>query len=246
MFQGVSHSWDVAIQNTTVIQKYLCLFCWMFVFGGSLLWSSMWSSMRLHLRDWPSDWLCVSLVKLVRLVCDHTGGHAASCLALFCFDLEAFPQPIKLFQSETFIVSLWKEDSLSIRGPHTQLPWWPSCKESASSAEDRRSRFDPHVWRIPWRRVWHPTPLLAWRIPWTEEPGGLPVHRFEESGTTEATEYMHTHKPGTDLFSTAAARFRELVSKPSAGVLDTDNADGRRKSLLSSYSNCNGEQRKDG
>lgn len=60
------------------------------------------------------------------------------------------------------------------------------------------------------------------------------------------TEYMHTHKPGTDLFSNAAARFRELVSKPSAGVLDTDNADGGRKSLPSSYSNCNGEQRKDG
>ena len=175
---------------------------------------------------WPHWWPCSLLPSIV------------------CFDLEAFPQPIKLFQSETFIVSLWKEDSLSIRGPHTQLPWWPSCKESASSAEDRRSRFDPQVWRIPWRRAWHPTPLLAWRIPWTEEPGGL--HRFEESGTTEATEYMHTHKPGTDLFSTAAARFRELVSKPSAGVLDTDNADGRRKSLLSSYSNCNGEQRKDG
>ena len=39
---------------------------------------------------------------------------------------------------------------------------------------------------------------------------------------TEETEYMHTPKPSTDLFSSATARFRELVSKPSAGVLDTD------------------------
>lgn len=63
---------------------------------------------------------------------------------------------------------------------------------------------------------------------------------------TEATEYMHTHKPSIDLFSSTTARFRELVSKPSAGVLDTDNEDGRRKSLPSGYSNCNGEQHKDG
>ena len=30
---------------------------------------------------------------------------------------------------------------------------------------------------------------LAWRIPWTQEPGGLPVHRVEKSWTqaTEAT-----------------------------------------------------------
>ena len=29
--------------------------------------------------------------------------------------------------------------------------------------------------------------ILAWRIPWTEEPGGLEVHRITESDTTEAT-----------------------------------------------------------
>ena len=25
--------------------------------------------------------------------------------------------------------------------------------------------------------------ILAWRIPWTEEPGGLQVHKATESGT---------------------------------------------------------------
>ena len=40
---------------------------------------------------------------------------------------------------------------------------------------------------------------LAWRIPWTQEPGGLPVHRVEKSRTqlkrlsthtTQATSYI--------------------------------------------------------
>ena len=35
--------------------------------------------------------------------------------------------------------------------------------------------------------------ILAWRIPWTEEPGGLQSEGFEESDTTEATEYTHAH-----------------------------------------------------
>ena len=32
-----------------------------------------------------------------------------------------------------------------------------------------------HRWdgRIPWRRAWQPTSILAWRISWTEEPGRL-------------------------------------------------------------------------
>ena len=33
--------------------------------------------------------------------------------------------------------------------------------------------FDPWVRKIPWRRAWQFTCILAWRIPWTEEPGGL-------------------------------------------------------------------------
>ena len=47
-----------------------------------------------------------------------------------------------------------------IKRPYTWLPSWLSCKESASNAEDRRSRFDPQVRKIPWRRAWHPTPLF--------------------------------------------------------------------------------------
>ena len=38
----------------------------------------------------------------------------------------------------------------------------------------RRSRFDPWVRKMPWRRKWQPIPItLAWKIPWMEEPGRL-------------------------------------------------------------------------
>ena len=37
----------------------------------------------------------------------------------------------------------------------------------------KRCGFDTWVWKIPWRKAWQPTSILAWRIPWKEEPGGL-------------------------------------------------------------------------
>jgi len=36
------------------------------------------------------------------------------------------------------------------------LPWCLRGKESAFQC--RRHRFDPWVWKIPWRRKWQPTP----------------------------------------------------------------------------------------
>ena len=48
------------------------------------------------------------------------------------------------------------------------------CKESTCNAgEAGRCEFNPSVGKIPWRRAWQPTSILAWRIPWREEPGGL-------------------------------------------------------------------------
>ena len=38
------------------------------------------------------------------------------------------------------------------------LPWWLSGKEF--SCQCGRARFDPWVGRIPWRRVWQPTPVF--------------------------------------------------------------------------------------
>ena len=37
----------------------------------------------------------------------------------------------------------------------------------------KRLGFDPWVGKIPWRRIWQPTPVLSLRIPWAEEPDEL-------------------------------------------------------------------------
>ena len=39
-----------------------------------------------------------------------------------------------------------------------KLPWWLSCKESASQC--MRRGFDPWVQKIPQRRKWQPTPVF--------------------------------------------------------------------------------------
>ena len=38
------------------------------------------------------------------------------------------------------------------------FPWWLSGKESA--CQHRRCGFNPRVRKIPWRRVWQPTPVF--------------------------------------------------------------------------------------
>ena len=53
-------------------------------------------------------------------------------------------------------------------------------KNLPAKAEDKRPGFDSWVGKIPWRRAWEPTPILAWRIPWTEEPGGLQSVEFHK------------------------------------------------------------------
>ena len=53
------------------------------------------------------------------------------------------------------------------------LPRDSAEKNLLQCRSHRRHRFDPWVGKIPWRRAWQPTRLLAWRSPWTEEPGGL-------------------------------------------------------------------------
>ena len=49
-------------------------------------------------------------------------------------------------------------------------------KNPPANAGDVRdmAREDPWLGKIPWRRVWQPTPvLLPGEILWTEEPDGL-------------------------------------------------------------------------
>ena len=51
----------------------------------------------------------------------------------------------------------------------------PSGKEpTCQCGRPKRRGFSPWVRKIPWRRVWQPTPvLLPGEILWTEEPDGL-------------------------------------------------------------------------
>ena len=72
---------------------------------------------------------------------------------------------------------------------------WFSSKESAcQSWRHRRCRFNPWVRKIPWRRKWHPTSILAWRIPGMVEPGGLP-----------STGLLRVRYDWSDLAAAAAA-----------------------------------------
>ena len=72
-------------------------------------------------------------------------------------------------------------DPLAFQGPlkcllqHYNLNGWLSGgsddKESASNAR-KRPRFNPWIWKIPWRREWLPvSSIFAWRIPWKGKPG---------------------------------------------------------------------------
>ena len=49
--------------------------------------------------------------------------------------------------------------------------WMASLYSQRKVSDSRISRTRAN--KIPWRRTWKLTPVLAWRIPWTEEPGVL-------------------------------------------------------------------------
>ena len=59
----------------------------------------------------------------------------------------------------------------------------------------KRHGFNPWVRKIPWRRVWQPTPVfLSWRMPWTKEPGKLQSTGLQSRTWTEATSHTHTQR----------------------------------------------------
>ena len=70
------------------------------------------------------------------------------------------------------------------------LLYWSSGLSRCLSGKEctcqcRRTRFDPWVGKIPWRRKWQPTPVfLPGKVPWTEEPGRLQSMGCKESDTT--------------------------------------------------------------
>ena len=69
------------------------------------------------------------------------------------------------------------------------LPWWLRGKESAVSAGDLGS-IHPWVRKIPWRRKWQHSSILAWEIPWTEKLG-LQSMGSQRVGHNSGTKQQH-------------------------------------------------------
>ena len=67
---------------------------------------------------------------------------------------------------------------------------FPSGSEGRICLQCGRPGFDPWVAKIPWRKAWHPTPVvLPGESPWTEEPGGLESTELQRVRHDWATEH---------------------------------------------------------
>ena len=62
--------------------------------------------------------------------------------------------PKTIYNRIPFIWHSDKGKTIEWRG----FPWWLSGREPACQC--RRCRFDPCVWKIPWRKKWQPTPIF--------------------------------------------------------------------------------------
>ena len=66
------------------------------------------------------------------------------------------------------------------------FPGGSVIKNPPANAGDTGSLRGSISWdtgKIPWRRKWHHSSILAWEIPWTEEPGRLQVMGLQKSQT---------------------------------------------------------------
>ena len=77
------------------------------------------------------------------------------------------------------------------------VPGGAGGKEPAYQCRRHKRRgFDPWVGKIPWKRVWQPTPiLLPGESPWTEEPGRLQSIELQ-SQTRQKRLSTQTHRLG--------------------------------------------------
>ena len=104
----------------------------------------------------------------------------------------------KEYYSPDGVPSKWKEmESLESGGNNLYLwrtPGGASGKELACQCRrQRRPRFDPWVWKIPWRRKWHSTPVF---LP-GESHGqrSLAGYSGEESGVVKSQADWATEHP---------------------------------------------------
>ena len=70
-----------------------------------------------------------------------------------------------------------------------RLPWW--LRGLSLCPQCRSPRFDPSVRKIPWRRQWHPTPVLLFG----ESHGGRSLVGYSPQGRkkSDRIERLHFH-----------------------------------------------------
>ena len=126
--------------------------------------------------------------------------------------------------------------------------WASLVTQTIKNPQCRRSRFDPWVGKISWRREWQPTPVfLSGESAWIQEPGGLQSMGSQRVGHDWASK--HKRSTGKARWSPVAlnwqrtrgfkhlnnfrlqnARWTALASFPSAPELPAlwgDNAYSR-------------------
>ena len=72
------------------------------------------------------------------------------------------------------------------------LPDGSAVKNCLQCMRHRRCRFDPWVWKMPWRRKWQPTPVfLPGESKGLRSLVGYSPWGQKESDMGEATEHAH-------------------------------------------------------
>ena len=93
---------------------------------------------------------------------------------------------------ETSVQFLGQEDPLEKGlGTHSSILGLPSwLRQQRIHLQCERPGFDPWVGKIPWRKVWQPTPVfLPGESPWTEEPGRLQFMGSQRVGYDLVTKH---------------------------------------------------------
>ena len=111
---------------------------------------------------------------------------------------EQWIQKLKYFRQEDIFLIHFELHYLKyiLGSDYKDFPGGTSGKETACQCRKfKRLGFNPWVRKVPWRRAWQPTPVLAWRIPWTEEPGGLRSIRSQTVIISRKTGISHQFKP---------------------------------------------------
>ena len=103
---------------------------------------------------------------------------------------------------------------------HIGLPRWPGGKEATCQCRRRKSyRFNPWVWKTPWRRKWQPTPvLLPGEFHAQRSLAGYSPWGHRQSDTTEWLNNSIVRSPASLPALSSHPNTRQVVSHCSSDV----------------------------